>query len=74
MDYRRILRELYEELAKLNRAIEQLESLASGSIGSELSGDGGPKRRGRKSMGAEERKIVSIRMKKYWAARRREKR
>jgi hypothetical protein len=63
MDYRRILQELYDELAKLDRAIEQLEGLASGS-----SVDGGPKRRGRKSMGAEERKIVSLRMKKYWAA------
>ena len=67
MDYRRILQELYAERDKLDRAIEQLESLASGS-----SVDGRPKRRGRKSMGAEERKIVSIRMKRYWAARRKE--
>lgn len=29
-----------------------------------------PKRRGRKSMGAEERQEVSTRMKKYWAGRR----
>ena len=73
MDYRRILQELYDELAKLDRAIQQLESLAAGSSGSGSSVDGGPKRRGRKSMGVEERKIVSIRMKRYWATRRRNK-
>lgn len=68
MDYRRILQELYDQRAKLDRVIADLESLAAGS-----GVDGGPKRRGRKSMGAEERKEVSERMKKYWAARRRGK-
>jgi hypothetical protein len=67
MDYGRVLRELYDQRARLDRAIGQLEGLASGS-----SVDGGPKRRGRKSMGAEERKAVSLRIKAYWAARRRD--
>ena len=68
MDDRRILRELYAQRDNLDRVIKQLESLESGS-----SVDGGPKRRGRKSMGPEERKIVSERIRKYWEARRREK-
>ena len=65
MDYSRILRELYAQCDNLDRVIKQLESLESGS-----SGDGGPKRRGRKSMGPEERKDVSQRMKRFWAKRR----
>ena len=68
MDYQRILQELHDQRAKLDRAIQQLESLAAGSSAAR-----GPKRRGRKSMGAEERKIVSDRMKRYWAARRKQK-
>jgi hypothetical protein len=56
------------ELARLDRAIAELASLAAGS-----GVDGGPKRRGRKSMGPEERKQVSERMTKYWAGRRSQK-
>jgi hypothetical protein len=65
VDYSLSLRELYLQREKLERAIEQLERLAAGS-----SAELAPKRRGRKSMGADERKIVSARMKSYWAARR----
>ena len=68
MNYEPILKQLYDERSKLDRAIEQLEKLENAS-----SEDGGPKRRGRKSMGPEERKAVSERIKKYWAAKRREK-
>ena len=67
MDYSLSLRELYLQREKLDRAIEQLERLASDSPV-----DSAPKRRGRKFMGDEERKIVSARMKNYWAARRRQ--
>ena len=63
VDYSQILRELRMQREILDRAIRELESIAAG--------DGGPKRRGRKSMGPEERLQVSARMKKYWAARRR---
>ena len=65
VDYSLSLRELYLQREKIERAIEQLERLAA-----DMPGGSAPKRRGRKFMGAEERKIVSVRMKNYWAARR----
>jgi len=64
VDYSAILRELYSQRDKLDRAIEQLEALNAGFP------PAGKGRRGRKSMGAEERKEVSARMKRYWASRR----
>ena len=67
MDLSEAIRELREQHAKLVAAIEQLESLAGSSNGNS------PvlrSRRGRKSMGAAERREVSERMKKYWASRR----
>lgn len=68
VDYSGILRNLYAQRAALERAIEQLSSIATNSPIT-----GGQKRRGRKSMGADERQQVSLRMKAYWAARRKEK-
>ena len=68
IDLNQILRDLYEEKERIAKVIASLEALdRSGS------GDGAasqPSRRGRKSMGPEERREVSERMRKYWAARR----
>ena len=65
-----ILRFLYAQKAKLEQAIAGLEDLQRGrslSLPPSLSSG---KRRGRKSMGAKERKEVSKRIRKYWANRR----
>jgi len=68
MDLYKAIQDLYAEKEKLERVIASLEELqrTAGSIPPI------PKisRRGRKSMGAEEREEVSERMKKYWAGRR----
>ena len=50
------------EKKRLETAIASLESLAAKG-GDDIS----PRRRGRKSMGEAERRVVSERMKKYWA-------
>src|SRR5579871_3855216 len=60
MDYQHLIHDLLVQKERLERAIQELERLASQP----------PKRRGRKSMGDEERRAVSERMKKYWASRR----
>lgn len=65
MDIHKTLRELYEEKRRLDIAIATLDA--------NLRRDGlipPVKRRGRKSMSAEERKQVSMRMAKYWEQRR----
>lgn len=65
MDLNKAIRDLHEELEKLNQLIEALEEFKStGTLPA-------PRRRGRKSMGEQERQVVSERMKKYWANRRR---
>jgi hypothetical protein len=68
MDLYQTIKELRREKQELDRTIAVLEELAAlqrgQSSGTYL------KRRGRKSMGAAERREVSARMKKYWAARR----
>jgi hypothetical protein len=57
-----ILRDLRWELEKINQAITMLEHIPANPTPSG--------RRGRKSMGQEERAEVSKRMKTYWANRR----
>ena len=69
MDLNPAIRYLRAEVDKLNRVISSLEKLVSDPASSL---DLPAKRRGRKSMGAEERQQVSVRMKRYWAKRRRE--
>lgn len=67
MDLNKAIRELRDELKKLNEVIASLEHFKStGTLPA-------PQRRGRKSMPKEERNLVSERMKKYWAGRRRQK-
>ena len=64
MDLNKAIRDLHEELEKLNQVIASLEEFEStGTLPA-------PKRRGRKSMNEDERRVVSDRMKSYWAARR----
>jgi hypothetical protein len=66
IDFTKTLEVLRREKEKLERAIAALEELqAEGEIRAPLLS-----RRGRKSMTAEERQEISVRMKKYWAGRR----
>jgi hypothetical protein len=64
MDYWAALQELNQERKRLDTLIRTLESLVEGDRPPHLG------RRGRKGMPAHERKLVSERMKNYWAARR----
>lgn len=67
MDLNKAIRDLHEELDKLNQVINSLEEFQrTGTLPT-------PRRRGRKSMDAGEREIVSERMKKYWESRRKKK-
>ena len=64
MDLNKAIRELHRELDKLNLVIESLEELMrTGNLPVS-------KRRGRKSMSQDERRLVSARMKNYWEGRR----
>ena len=68
MDLNKAIRDLHEELNKLNQVIASLEQFQStGTLPI-------PPRRGRKSMPEEERILVSRRMKEYWASRRQKRR
>ena len=68
IDLRNVLKDLYTQRERLEHVITSLEALQQGSAA------GLPPQkktnRGRKSMGAKERREVSERMRKYWAARR----
>ena len=67
MDLVKAIQELSAQKKQLDAAIATLEGLLGGT--SEKTG----KKRGRKQMSAEERRIVSARMSKYWASRRKQK-
>jgi hypothetical protein len=69
MDVDKLIAELNAEIEVAKAAIACLEQLR-GSSSAATNGS----RRGRKSMGAQERQQVSLRMKKYWASRRTTKR
>jgi hypothetical protein len=64
MDPSKYIQALEEEKKLIEAAIETFRALSATGVHRS--------RRGRKFMGAEERMEVSARMKKYWAARRRE--
>ena len=68
MDVDKLIEQLNAEIERIKATIACLEKLR-GSSGASVAS-----RRGRKSMGAEERLQVAERMKKYWAGRRRQKR
>ena len=71
MDFSNALQELYAEKEKLEHSIALLEELQNSQVP-------GPSRvqaksrRGRRTMGIEERRQVSARMRTYWANRRQE--
>ena len=69
MDLYKAIQDLYAEKEKLERVIASLEELqrTAGEL-PELPKTA--KRRGRKSMNAQERQEVSARMKRYWESRR----
>jgi hypothetical protein len=69
MDLYKAIQDLYAEKEKLERVIASLEELQR-SAGSLPTLPKAAKRRGRKSMSAQERLEVSERMKKYWESRR----
>jgi 16S rRNA G1207 methylase RsmC len=71
MDLYKAIQDLYAEKEKLERVIASLEELQRAAEGGQITLHGN-KRRGRKSMGEDERAEVSQRMKKYWASRRKE--
>jgi hypothetical protein len=70
MDLYKAIQDLYAEKEKLERVIASLEDLQRAAGGGIPPSPSSLKRRGRKSMGADERQEVSERMKKYWATRR----
>ena len=70
MDLSRIIHDLSLRRQKIERTIAELELLEKTSSNSVPVA---AKRRGRKSMGPEERQEVSVRMKRYWASRRQDR-
>ena len=68
MDLLKIIKELRREQEQLDRVIASLEELQR-AINIAVSQK---PRRGRKSMGAAERKEVSARMKRYWTGKRKQ--
>ena len=64
MDLDKLIRELHQELSRIDLVIESLEGMVRNGNLTVSS------HRGRKSMAEAERRIVSRRMKKYWATRR----
>ena len=76
MDLYKAIRELVEEKKRIDRIIASLEAmLAKGRVSpaGKILLKEPPKRRGRKSMSADERKQVSERMARYWAQKRAKK-
>lgn len=73
MDLYKAIQDLYAEKEKLERVIASLEDLQRAAGGGIPPVPKSGKRRGRKSMSADERLEVSARMKKYWASRRKGK-
>lgn len=69
MDLYKAIQDLYAEKEKLERVIASLEELQR-TAGELPELPKATKRRGRKSMNAEERQEVSERMKRYWESRR----
>ena len=67
MDVYELLRELSEEKGRLDRLIASLEKIEGTTYSKSIKSRS---RRGRKFMDARERREVSERMTKYWAARR----
>lgn len=67
MDLIKAIRDLQAHRTQLDQAIATLEALQNGAAVKV------PGRRGRKEMSEAERKIVSERMSRYWAGRRKQR-
>jgi hypothetical protein len=67
MDLSKALEQLYAEKEKLEKSIALLEGLLEPETELPVKAQ---KRRGRRDMGIDERRQVSIRMRAYWASRR----
>lgn len=66
---------LESERQRIESELEQIRAELSGSQRSAgKAGKGQPKKRGRRSMTPAQKKAVSVRMKKYWAERRKRER
>jgi hypothetical protein len=64
MDLYKAIQQLHDEMRRLNQLIANLEEFQrSGTLP-------GENRRGRRFMNPEERRLVSSRMKEYWARKR----
>jgi hypothetical protein len=68
VDLRKVIRSLRAELNRINDAIGVLEGLES--VGEDAPAAKPSSKRGRKTMGEEERQQVSQRMRRYWAGKR----
>lgn len=66
-EIQRMIKDADELVSALSKAVDALRRLSSAPQNIRV-----PGKRGRKSMGEEERKEVSHRMSKYWAVRRRQ--
>ncbi len=65
MDVSKLLNDLRDERDRIDAAIRALETVRARGPASAAAAS----KRGRKKMSAEERKIVSERMRRYWAGR-----
>ena len=65
MDVEELIKKLQKERSALDEIIGSLEAMRSSVMEARAAAK---KRRGRKSMGMEERQVVSERIKKYWAS------
>jgi hypothetical protein len=72
MDLHKAIQDLLEEKGRLDRAIQSLESLLLQGKKEIADLSCLKNRRGRTSMGEQERKMVSERMKRYWDSRRKQ--
>jgi hypothetical protein len=72
MDLYNAIQQLYAEKERLERVIASLEELQRSAGAVPVLTQKTIQRRGRKFMDPKERQEVSDRMKKYWAARRKE--
>ena len=68
MDFENLIKKLQKERSALDEIITSLTEVRSFLM--EVKAAAAKKRRGRKSMGMEERRVVAERMKKYWAMKR----
>ena len=70
MNTTKLIRDLWGERGRIERAITALEGLSSDGAGSQTMRTAGANKAGRRKMSPAARKRISMMMKKRWAARR----